>query len=187
VGLGGGGCNALEHIHKKGIKAKYTCITNPKRPNLPSEIEFIKFDSPEKNYLFDELEDVISLTPEIKNAFKDDVTYILLAAFGGYTGTNLTRELSKHLSKSNRMFMTICSMPFQFEGKRRNTLANRTKNILEHSPNFKWFNLDMIREIHGDMVLSKAFAKADEQFYIIYNDSISHVFSDNLSSLPTQS
>ena len=34
VGLGGAGSNVLEHIHKKGIEARYTCITTPPRNYL---------------------------------------------------------------------------------------------------------------------------------------------------------
>lgn len=171
VGLGGGGCNALEHIYKKGVKAKYTCITSPTRPHLPLEIKFIRFDSPKEHFSTDDFEDYFSLSTEIENVFRNDSTYILMAGFGGYTGTNLTRELSKYLSKRNKKFMVICSMPFQFEGRGRNSFALRTKKELDYYPNFKCFDLEMIREIHGDMVLSKAFAKADEQFYTIFKNN----------------
>ena len=41
VGLGGAGTNTVEYFYRMGIKGNYTCITNPERPNLPSEIKFI--------------------------------------------------------------------------------------------------------------------------------------------------
>lgn len=176
VGLGGAGCNVLEHIHKKGIKAKCTCITSPERLHLPIETTFIKFESPNRKNIYDVFEAYFSLSTEIENVFKDDSTYILMAGFGGNTGTNLTRELSKHLSKRNKKFMTICSMPFSFEGSNGIRFAQRTKNILEHSPNFKCFEMDRIREIYGDMSLWKAFSKADEQFYKIFKDNNNQCF-----------
>jgi cell division protein FtsZ len=168
VGLGGGGCNALEHIHGKGVKARYTYITHPERPALPAGIRFISADPAQVNHLLQEPETFFSQSPAIENVFTEDATYILLAALGGDTGTTLVRELSRYLSKRGKSFMAICSTPFQFEGKRRIRLAEQAKGILEHSPNFRWFSLEAIRETHGNMLLSKAFALADEQFFIRY-------------------
>jgi hypothetical protein len=175
VGLGGGGCNALENIHKKGVRAKYTCVTNPLRPHLPPDVEFVRFVPPacfDRNYM-DSISkqsfDAAALPgPEIQHIFRDDSTYVLLAALGGYTGSKLVRELAEYLVLKNKRFIIICSAPFSFEGKVNIALAERIKEQLRPLPDFHCFDLQSLREIHGNMTLSDAFAKADEQFYDIF-------------------
>ena len=172
VGLGGGGCNALEYIYEKGVPARYTEITRSRRNGLPAEIGFINFGSPGKYYRDDHLEDDVIISPEIENILTEDDFYILLAGFGGATGTNLARELSLYLSKRNRKFMVICSMPFRFEGEGRRTLARQTRGILEKFTNFRYFEMEMIRISCGHLPLSVAFERADEEFYNIFRDFI---------------
>jgi cell division protein FtsZ len=171
VGLGGGGCNALEYIQEKGIKARYTCITSPERTHLPGEIAFVKFDAPQGNHFMDEYPEMLPniLTEEVKSVFSTDHYYILLAAMGGFTGTKLALDLSGLLQKSNQRHMIIASIPFSFEGRRKR-FAVSAKNVLVRSPYFKWFEMDMIRKVYGDMTLSEAFIKADEQFYNIFKE-----------------
>ena len=43
VGFGGAGSNTIEYLHAKGIKAKFTCISNPVRANISDEIDFIHY------------------------------------------------------------------------------------------------------------------------------------------------
>jgi len=179
VGLGGGGCNALENIRSNGVRAKYTCVTNPARPHLPIDVEFIRFATPacfdkkERGSLSSvNLDDHTVLGFQIKKVFSEDSFYILLAALGGYTGTKLTREVAEHLIVNNKRFMIICSTPFKFEGKMNISLAEKVKDQLKPLPNFLCFELEGLREIHGNMKLSEAFAKADEQFYSIFKENV---------------
>ena len=179
VGLGGGGCNALENIRSKGVRAKYTCVTNPIRPHLPKDVEFIKFVTPtcfdrkEMGSLsYGNIEDHTALDSQIKNVFSADSFFILLTALGGYTGTKLTRELAEHLIVNNKHFMIICSTPFKFEGKMNISIAEKVREQLTPLPNFHCFELGSLREVHGNMKLSEAFSKADEQFYSIFKGNV---------------
>ena len=108
IGLGGAGCNIIEHIHKKGVKARYTCITSPERPYLPADIEFIQFGPAGHDYhnYKVEMKD-IEISDDIQNLFKGDLMFVLFAGFGGTTGTNLTRQLSAMLQRNNKKFMII--------------------------------------------------------------------------------
>ena len=65
IGLGGAGCNALEHIYRQGIHANYTCISYPERPELPADIHFIKYARLSKWHLF-----------EAGNLFKENSKYL---------------------------------------------------------------------------------------------------------------
>jgi len=52
VGLGSGGCAALKHIHRRGMQARFTCITDPReRHRFASDIHYVAFHSP-GDYVF---------------------------------------------------------------------------------------------------------------------------------------
>ena len=94
IGLGGAGSNIIEHIHKKGINARYTCITSPERPHLPADIEFILFGPAGHDYHTYKVEmKDLEISDDIQNLFKGDSMFVLFAGFGGTTGTNLDRQL----------------------------------------------------------------------------------------------
>ncbi len=166
VGLGGGGCNALEYIYRKGIKALYTCVTSPERQHLPSDINFILFDSPEKYFLSKNWYcEKLILPTEIEAVFKDNCYYYMLVGLGGYTGTMLINKLYPYLKARDKEFTIICSYPFRFEGKKRMEIANTKTKDIQNSVYFMSFKLEDLREMYGDMTLKEAFKKADEQYY----------------------
>lgn len=177
VGLGGAGTNTVDHFYRMGIKGNYTCITNPERPNLPSEIKFIKFipsgqshyENGTEVFNISDMHHKIEIPNSVMNIFKSNDKFVLLSGLGGYTGSYLIVELSRLLQDSGKNFMTICSLPFTFEGQKRKSYAEYAMKQLETQRNFKYFELDGILEKYGtDITLLEAFKKADEQFYNIF-------------------
>jgi cell division GTPase FtsZ len=154
IGLGGGGCNAVEYIYGKGVQAKYTCISHPERSTLSSDIRFFTFARLNKKDLFDEYDLV-----------RKNRRYILLTGLGGNTGTYLVEEFIHLLQYHNRDFLAICSLPFTFEGQQRRIIANRVWTKFQSMNNFICFDLNSIVRRWGDMTLTEAFEKADERFY----------------------
>ena len=157
IGLGGAGCNALEYIYRQGIKAKYTCISYPERPELPPDIRFIKCTRQIKRHLF-----------ETGSLFKEDSKYILLAGLGGDTGSNLLVELASILWVRNKEFILLCSLPFSFEGAQRRVIAGNIKTRFKSMDNFICFDLEEMRQIWGNVTLKVAFEKADKEFYNLF-------------------
>ena len=187
IGLGGAGSNIIEHIHKKGIKARYTCITSPERPHLPADIKFIQFGPSEHDYHTYQVEmKDLEISEDIQNLFKSDSIFVLFAGFGGTTGSNLSRQLSTMLHRNGKKFMLIFTMPFNFEGERRKALALQAKSAVEVITHIDSFSLEMIREKYGDMKLNVAFQKADEHCYQLFRKNILKQMSDPLliPSLP---
>ena len=154
IGLGGAGCNALEHIHQQGIKAKYTCISYPERPYLPKDIHFISFIRSGKRQLFDG-----------SKMFTRNYRYILMAGLGGITGSYLVEEFAQLFQARHIEFLTICSFPFSLEGTQRRIMAEKVKSRLESTNNFICFDLNQLIRTWGDQTLTSAFEKADQQFY----------------------
>ena len=181
IGLGGAGSNIIEHIHKKGIYARYTCITSPERPKLPADIEFIPFGPAGHDYhtYRVKIKD-FEITDAIQNLFNSDSMFVLFAGFGGTTGTNLTRQLSAMLQQNNKKFMIIYTMPFNFEGASRNAVALKTKQAMDGISNVHSFNLEVIRQNYGNVTLNVAFQKADEHCYQLFRKSVLEYSPDSL-------
>ena len=173
IGLGGAGCNIIEHIHKKGITARYTCITSPERPKLPADIEFIQFGPAGHDYHTYKVEmKDLEITDDIQNLFNSDSMFVLFAGFGGTTGTNLTRQLSTLLHQNNKKFMVIHTMPFNFEGASRNAFALKTEQAMDGISNVHSFNLEVIRKNYGNVKLNVAFQQADEHCYQLFRKNV---------------
>jgi cell division GTPase FtsZ len=173
IGLGGAGSNMVEYIHNKDFQAKFTMVTTPIRKNLPSEINFIEYVSKgiyfgrdDDKVRFSDFSQLVIVPKKLKNFFSNDYHYILLAGFGGFTGTVLTRELAFMLKEKLIPFNIICTMPFEFEGKTRKIFANSAKQKLQDIPNIQYFDLDFIREKYGNLLMEDAFEKANEEIYL---------------------
>ena len=179
IGLGGAGCNIIEHIHKKGIKARYTCITSPERSYLPADIEFIPFGPAEIDYHTYKMEmKDYEISKEIQNLFTSNLKFVLFAGFGGNTGTNLTRQLAAMLRQKNKEFMAIYTMPFNFEGPSHKAFTLKAKQAMNGISNVHSFDLEIIRQKYENVTLYVAFQKADEYCYQLFRKNILMQSSD---------
>jgi cell division GTPase FtsZ len=175
IGLGGGGCNALENIYGHGVRARYTCISDPIRTYPTSKIDFFQFappivtvDAPWWEYVqLCNIDQDLLIPEEILNLFFDDKHYVLLAAFGGCLGTLLTKGLYQWLDFLEKDYTILFSIPFAFEGKERLFFATLMKNELHIQKRVHYFHLDELRKDSPNMTLEEGFKKADEQFYDI--------------------
>lgn len=175
-GLGGAGSNQVEFLYNKGIKGKFTCISNPLRPHLSKEIQFINFIPPGKSHYKNgaevfrtsDMKQAIEMPNLVLNLFNSNDTFVLFSGLGGYTGTFMTEELTTALLHNKKSFITISSVPFEFEGQKRRTLAENTINKLKSIENFHYYELDKIKNEYGNLPLKEALEKANEQMYKIY-------------------
>ncbi|MEI8226004.1 MAG: hypothetical protein WCG82_08755 [Bacteroidota bacterium] len=179
IGLGGAGSNVIEHIHKKGIDARYTCISSPERPHLPRDIEFILFGTEEHDYrTYKEKIKDLEISDEIQNLFNSDSYFVLFTGFGGITGTNLTRQLSAMLHQKNKEFMAIYTMPFNFEGPSRKAFTLQAKQAMDGFSNAHSIDLEVILQKYRNEKLNVAFQKADEHCYQLFRKNILMQSSD---------
>ena len=175
VGLGGAGCNVLETFYRRGIKARYTCITDPERKHLPKDIHSIHYCSPKDEAMRGTLADMsvpLVLPENVKAVFSENHKYVLLAGLGSYTGTYMVEELNIWLKENNKDFMSICSIPFRFEGDLRTKHAERLKNKLQSLPNFKYFELDILMEKFGEKSFPKGLKIAADEMYKLFKYEI---------------
>lgn len=175
VGIGYSGSHLVKLVHQKGMEAKYTIINDNKLPKMPSNINFIEYIPPFK-YTFNlpkhgeikisDMSQKITVPTEVKNLTAHNCRFVLLAGFGGYTGTYMTEELTYLLNKNNKKFFTVCSYPFDFDrnGKQnRKKIARETIQKLQSISDISCIECDSIRKKYGNLPVEKAFEQVDKE------------------------
>ena len=172
IGVGGGGSNAINYMHSKGIKGVDFVVCNTDSQAL------------ENSKVENKIQLGISLTeglgaganPEIgeKAAVEsfDDLKKMLetntkmvfiTAGMGGGTGTGAAPVISKLAKEMDILTVGIVTMPFQFEGKIREEQAKNGIDKLKNEVDaLIVINNNKLRDIYGNLGFKEGFAKADE-------------------------
>jgi cell division protein FtsZ len=177
IGLGSGGTNAVKYLWSQLIKGRFTVVNNPDSADIPAGINLIPFHSPKilkftgkkGDIYFPDMDHPLELPDEFTGLFREDCRFVIFAGLGGYTGTKMAEALSGMLQKEQRDFLTLCSMPFSFEGRSRLAHTREAMNRMKTIPNCHFFELDLLRNEHDDLMLSEAFPAGDRYFYKIIN------------------
>lgn len=172
IGVGGGGGNAVNHMHTQGIIGVNFIICNT------DEQALLQSAIPNKVQLGPDLTEGrgAGSQPEIgKNATIESIDQIkqilgantrmvfITAGMGGGTGTGGAPIIAKAARELGILTVGIVTTPFAFEGKKRLTQAQ--KGIEEMKQNVDAIIVisnDKVRELHGNLALSAAFSKADD-------------------------
>ena len=172
IGVGGGGSNAINYMHSKGIKGVDFVVCNTDSQAL------------ENSKVENKIQLGISLTeglgaganPEIgeKAAVEsfDDLKKMLetntkmvfiTAGMGGGTGTGAAPVISKLAKEMDILTVGIVTMPFQFEGKVREEQAKKGIDKLKNEVDaLIVINNNKLKDIYGNLGFKEGFAKADE-------------------------
>jgi cell division protein FtsZ len=172
IGVGGGGSNAINYMHSKGIKGVDFVVCNTDSQAL------------ENSKVENKIQLGISLTeglgaganPEIgeKAAVEsfDDLKKMLetntkmvfiTAGMGGGTGTGAAPVISKLAKEMDILTVGIVTMPFLFEGKIREEQAKKGIDKLKNEVDaLIVINNNKLRDIYGNLGFKEGFAKADE-------------------------
>jgi hypothetical protein len=180
IGLGNCGCNVLQFFHQKGLEGKYTGIAELGARILYADINYISFTPPRYDpfnlsnpkVLFPDMRQKLVMPAEVKDLFRENHRYVLIAGLGGYTGTKMVEELTHWLDDVGEVFVTICSLPFHFEGKIRNTIAEKSLIKLRQICNFRYFDHISIMDHCVDLTVPDVFRLGNQKFYETYNSFI---------------
>lgn len=173
IGLGKGGYHIVQHFLKQDPKGKYTCISYYKPQKLDPRIQFVQIP-PTGKVIFPfgdpfhyppEPGTKVQLTNEVLHLVKANDKFVLLAGLGGFTASNLAKELTLMLHAENKNFQTICSLSFTFEGAKRRQNATKALSAIKHLPQVKYFELDSLKQKYGDLALSNAFDRGSREFW----------------------
>ena len=171
IGVGGGGGNAVNHMYSEGIQGVDFFICNTDAQAL------------EKSPIINKVQIGSSLTegrgagsnPEIgRKAAEESIHDIIeslgsntqmvfiTAGMGGGTGTGAAPVIAKAAKDKGILTVGIVTTPFLFEGNKRCTAAfHGIEEIRDSVDSLLVVSNDRIKEIYGNLPISKAFGYAD--------------------------
>ena len=171
IGVGGGGGNAVNHMHEQGIKGVDFIICNTDLQALEASAIQNKIQlgtsltqglgagaNPEvgKRAAMEAIEDIIDmLGVNTKMIF-------ITAGMGGGTGTGAAPIIAKTAREMDILTVGIVTTPFVFEGKRRKQFADEGLENLKKSVDcLLIISNDKIKEMYGNLALREAFGYAN--------------------------
>ncbi|MEL6987292.1 MAG: cell division protein FtsZ [Bacteroidota bacterium] len=171
IGVGGGGSNAVNHMFSQGIVGVDFAICNTDNQALDiSEV-------PVKIHLGPALtegrgagskpqvgkEACIESIDDVRRFLERNTKMLFVTAgMGGGTGTGAAPIIAKVAREMDILTVGIVTVPFTFEGRRRSSQAKEGLEELKKNVDAVIIvSNDKLREIHGNLPISAAFAQAD--------------------------
>lgn len=172
IGVGGGGGNAVEYMHSKGICDVDFVVCNTDYQALGNSPVPIKIqlgqelteghgagNNPEigEKSAQESLEDITSLLR------KNTKMVFITAAMGGGTGTGAAPVIAKLAKDMDILTVGIVSIPARFEGPKRLEQAREgLKRLKDNVDCLIVIDNEKIKRIYGSQTISAAFAKAND-------------------------
>lgn len=171
IGVGGGGSNAVNHMFNQGIIGVDFAICNtdhqamelspvPTKIQLGPNLTEGRGAGSKPNVGALACEESIE---DVKTYLNNNCRMLFVTAgMGGGTGTGAAPIIAKTAREMGILTVGIVTLPFTFEGRRRATNGMEGLNELkENVDTLIIVSNDKLRQIHGNLNLSEAFAKAD--------------------------
>lgn len=172
LGVGGGGCNAVNHMFRQGIRDVdfLVCNTDFQALNdspVPNKIQLGPTlteglgagNKPEigKQAAIENIEDVKKyLAGKTKMVF-------ITAGLGGGTGTGATPVIAMASRELGILTVGIVTIPFHFEGDKKIEHAiYGIEQLQSQVDSLLIINNEKLREMYGNLPLSTAFTRADK-------------------------
>lgn len=171
IGVGGGGSNAVNHMYNQGIKDVEFIVCNTdaqalKSSPVPNRLQIGTAlteglgagANPEQGKGA-----ALESKDDIRELLSDDTKMVFITAgMGGGTGTGAAPVIAKVAREMDILTVGIVTAPFSFEGRKKTAAANQGIAELKETCDTVLVILnDKLREIHGNLAISKAFAEAD--------------------------
>jgi len=172
IGVGGGGSNAVNHMYSMGIKGVdfIVCNTDSQALNnskVPTKVQLGLGLTAGRGA--GAIADVgrraaIENVNEIQQLLADNTSMVFVTAgMGGGTGTGAAPVIAGIARELGILTVGIVTLPFGFEGSKRGLQAKA--GIEEMKKNVDALLIicnDKLREIHGNLQITKAFGYADD-------------------------
>lgn len=172
IGVGGGGCNAVNYMYKQGIENVTFAVCNTDYQALRNSSVDTKIllgkeitkglgagDNPELGR--DAAE---ASTEEIRQILDDKTEMVFITAgMGGGTGTGAGPVVAKVAKEAGMLTIGIVTIPFFFEGETKIYKAlEGAEEMRKHVDSLLIINNERLTEIYKDLNFINAFSKADD-------------------------
>ncbi len=172
IGVGGGGSNAVNFMHDKGISGVDFIVANTDVQALAKSPVSKKVqlgrtlteglgagNQPDKGR-----EAAVENIEDIKSILSEGTKMVFITAgMGGGTGTGAAPVIAEAAKEMGILTVGIVTIPFRYDGRKR--IKSAIEGITKMEKNVDALliiNNEKIREIYGNLAGSKAFGKADE-------------------------
>ena len=172
IGVGGGGSNAVNHMYKKGIQDVNFVVCNTDAQALHNSPVAVKLQlgdvltegrgAGSKSEIGREA--ALESIDRIKEVLSSNTNMVFITAgMGGGTGTGAAPVIASTAKEMGILTVAIVTIPFRFEGPERINQAIEGINTLkDHVDSLLVINNEKLREIYGNLTVSKSFEKADD-------------------------
>ena len=169
IGVGGGGCNAVNYMYKQRIEGCTFIVCNTDRQALD------KCDVPVKIQLGDEglgagtnptegRNAALNSQEEIEKILDNDTKMLFITAgMGGGTGTGAAPVIAAMAKKKGILTVGVVTIPFRNQGNE--TMSKAIDGITELENNVDSLLIidnEKLFDVYGDLLIQEAFPKADE-------------------------
>ncbi len=171
IGVGGGGSNAVTNMFNQGIIGVDFAICNT--DNQAMDLSPV----PTRISLGPELTDgrgagsrpsigkqaCMESIDEVKTFLSNNTKMLFVTAgMGGGTGTGAAPIIAKAAQEMDILTVGIVTLPFTFEGRKRTSQGGEgLEELKKNVDTLIVISNDKLRQIHGNLSLSDAFAEAD--------------------------
>ncbi len=168
LGVGGGGCNAVNYMYRQGIKDVSFMVCNT------DSMALSKMDVPNKFQMGPGLgaggrpekakEYAEESKEQLKEALSDGTRMVFITAgMGGGTGTGASPTVAEAAQSMGILTVGIVTIPFAFEGKRAIRKAMRgIAQLAPHTDALLVINNEKLKLLFPEFDLPIAFSKSDE-------------------------
>jgi len=169
IGIGGGGSNAVQHMFKMNIKGADLVVCNTDSQALASNLVKAKVKLGEHGLGAGTDPEVGRKAAEqsiekVEGILTDDTEMVFITAgMGGGTGTGAAPVIAELASKKGLLTVAVVTAPYSWEGKDKIKYAtNGIEELKEHCDTVLVVMNDKLAQIHQDLPVKMAFAKADD-------------------------
>ena len=168
IGVGGGGCNAVNYMHRQGLKDVSFLVCNTDRQvllksSVPSKLQLGPGlgagGNPETAKQYAE-----ESRDHIREALNDGTQMLFITAgMGGGTGTGASSVVAEVAQDLGILTVGIVTLPFAFEGKKKIVKAmTGVARLAKHVDALLIINNEKLKQIYPDLNLLNAFSKSDD-------------------------
>ena len=169
IGVGGGGCNAVNNMFNKGIHdvAFVVCNTDNKALNdsvVPAKLQLGKDGLGAGNDPVAGKKAAEESLDEVKTMLSDGTKMVFITAgMGGGTGTGAAPVIAKTAKEMGILTVGIVTIPFRWEGiKKIDQALDGVEEMSKNVDALLVINNERLREIYPELTVLDAFAKADD-------------------------
>ncbi len=168
MGVGGGGCNAVNYMYRQGIQGVTFLVCNTdkqvlEKSSVPAKLQLGPGlgagGNPDKAHEYAE-----ASRERIKESLQDGTQMLFITAgMGGGTGTGASATVAEVAQEMDILTVGIVTIPFAFEGKQKIRKAfTGVAKLAEHVDAILIINNEKLKQIYPDLTAFNAFSKSDD-------------------------